>query len=189
MSNGIPSFRAFVNSRHPVWDRDYDPNTHSYRAEYLNKSNRLTISAFPGVDVVETIDDPEPDQGGPEHQEDIILKRLKVPADTVAFDFAVTSSDGNFERTASKPADARPKVINEAMPNQAWDWEVDVPGEAIYTISVRLRNKSGGGPKNTSVITLRHHLVVCLGDSIAAGQGNPEITGRVRFEVSVKILQ
>jgi GDSL-like Lipase/Acylhydrolase family len=183
-SNGIPSFRAFANSRHPVWDRDYDPNTHSYRAEYLNKkSNRLTISAFPGVDVIDTIDDPEPDQGGPDHQEDIIIKRLRVPEDTVAFDFAVTSSDGKFEKTASKPADARPKVINEAMPNQVWDWEVDVPGEDTYHISVRLRNKSGGGPKNTSVITLRDHLVVCLGDSCAAGEGNPDITGRVRFGI------
>ncbi|WP_175551650.1 GDSL-type esterase/lipase family protein [Geodermatophilus amargosae] len=180
MSNDVPTFRFLAHSRLPEPGRDYDPEVHRYSAAYVNPDGYgLTVDAFPGADVVEVIEDPEPQQGGPDNQEPIIIKRLRVPADTVAFDFTIRRSSGGFEQTVSRRIERLEGVINEAQSNAAWKLGVTVPMQGTYTCSVRLRNQSGTGPTREASLALRDRLVVVLGDSFASGEGNPDEPGEV----------
>jgi hypothetical protein len=176
-------FRVVAWSRFPTLD-DYDRTSHRYRAEFVHQTGYVVdFDAFPGADIVDTIEDPEPEQGGPGKQQTMEIKKLRLPPGTAGFDFALRSEDGTFRRT--KSTDLRPHlrdlrgVINEAQPGQEWHWQVRVPREGPYTASVRLRNESGGGPRYEHRLVIRDYYIVGLGDSFASGEGNPDRIGRV----------
>src|SRR5215212_2809800 len=107
MSDRPPLFHIDAQSRFPNRDRDYDRKENRYTAAYLNPNGYvLTVDAFPGADVIKVIEDPEPEQGGPGNQEpSTVIKRLRIPADTIAFDFTVRRRNGGFEQITSKPID------------------------------------------------------------------------------------
>lgn len=176
MSNGTPSFTVKA-SRHPVRGRDYDEKTHRYTTAYLNPTKyTLTVDAFPGTEVLIPAGDQQLSPSGNPQRKPKDIERLKVPPDTVAFEFSVKQVGKRFSKSVSRPTPVT-GVFNEDLPNQPWDFRVDVPGEGTYDITVKLRNRAGGGPQNTRRAVVKDFLVVSIGDSAASGQGNPDIPG------------
>ena len=102
-----PPLSVSVGPRHPLLGRDHDSAAHRRRPEHLEPRNHLmSADAFPGLDLVEVIDDPEPRQGGPAAQHDVRIQRLRVSVDTVAPDFSITSADGASNDPATGPKDS-----------------------------------------------------------------------------------
>jgi hypothetical protein len=175
--------RVVLGSQFPTLD-DYDRTAHRYRADFVHADAYIVFfDAFPGADVVGTIDDPEPDQGGPDNQKPPVeIKKLRLPVGTTGFDFALRSEDGSFR--TSRSTDLRPDlrdlrgIINEALPDQEWHWTVRVPREGPLIATVRFRDVSGGGPVFEHRIVIREYYIVGLGDSFASGEGNPDRKGQ-----------
>jgi hypothetical protein len=162
----------------------YDRAAHRYRADFVHPDGYVVhFDAFPGADVVQTIDDPEPDPGGPDKQKPPVeIRKLRLPVGTIGFDFAIRSEDGSFRKSQStvlRPAlrDLR-GVINDALPDQEWHWTVRVPRGGPHIATVRFRDASGGGPVFEHRVVIREYYIVGLGDSFASGEGNPDKNGQ-----------
>lgn len=181
----LPRFSIYT-SHYPVLGPNYyDAVTHLYNPDYVTpKGHDLYINAFPGEEVIETIHDPEPPQGGG-RPEDIKIYRLKVPSDTKAIDFSIEQVDGQFSDSTSMIVGDLQRSSSQRPPSlDDWSWNARVPREGIYQITVKLRNNDGGGPQGTRRITVQDFLIVSIGDSSASGQGNPDVPGRPKgFEV------
>jgi lysophospholipase L1-like esterase len=172
MAGELPNIRFQASSRLPVLGRDYDPKSHRYQELYINPAKyTVLVSAFPGVEPGGI--PPTPMPGVPPLPP---IKRLKVPADTVAFDFSVSGVGVSFSSKVSHPT----KIMAVVSPNvlaNPWNWQISLPSQGVYDFTATFRNSSGGGPRSTRRLTLKDHLVVSIGDSNASGQGNPDIPG------------
>lgn len=170
----MANFRV-IASRHPELGKDYDAKTHRYTSSYLNnKKYTLTVDAFPGKRVLINAGDRQftPRDRPSGRPRDIV--KLRIPNDTVAFDFSIKQIGKQFSAKVSHPTEVS---FEDSSTYAPWEWEITVPGEGAYEISVQLRNRANGGPKSTRRIVIRDHLVVSIGDSLASGQGNPDIPG------------
>jgi hypothetical protein len=176
MTNNLPSIRLWC-SHFPILGRDYDAKTHRYKANYVNPASySLVVSAFTRIQY--DPNDLEPVRG-----------QLALPPDTIAFDFSINRIGKQFSKRKSKPVKngiiAHDSELNNT--NKPWAWQVDIPPEeGTYDITIKLRNKSGSGPQNTRrLIVHKELLVVSIGDSLASGQGNPDVPGTpVGFDTS-----
>lgn len=76
--------------------------------------------------------------------------------------FNVKSADGSFSKDTK---------INDYTP------VVEVPKTGAYTVTIKVKNKSGQTETKSSNINFLDIVVVSLGDSYAAGEGNPDVSG------------
>ncbi|HJS06314.1 MAG TPA: hypothetical protein VJ809_01595, partial [Pirellulales bacterium] len=68
------------------------------------------------------------------------------------------------------------------LPTRQNTASVDLPGEGLYYVTLDVIH-DGQSTRETQAIPVRDFLIVSVGDSIAAGEGNPEIplTGEQKF--------
>lgn len=179
-------FIVRAESRLPKLGRDYNATTHKYTESYLHPQGYgITVDAFPGKILVSPREDQQlPPGGDPKDLEDIW--QLLCPPGTIGWEFAIEGHvDANvgmprwpFKSSGSRGLPATTGVFHEDRDDNAWNWRFIVPACGTYTITVSTLDKGGGKTLvGTKRMVLRDILVVAIGDSLSAGQGNPDVAG------------
>lgn len=190
MAQTVPArFEVKAVSRHPsLGPTYYSPVTHTFSEEYLNPSSYgILVDAFPGMVLYVKLSGQPGPVINPLLRQDIY--KLRLPEGTNGYEFSIKGTPapeisgaptaGEFNATVTKPLPSLTGIFPASgHATAAWNWRVEVPGPGTYQVSVRILNRTGGaGTAKTKTLVLRDLLVVSIGDSAAAGQGNPDIPG------------
>ena len=140
-----PRFSISTPSRHPANQKGYDAISRRYGADYVNPKFWIL-----------NLDASPGLPKGPSGD-------VEVPSDVISFTWTVNQVDGPFSlkdhRTSSPP----------------WKAEVQIPRPGEYEVSLQVNLTGGRREINTRRYRLRDFLIVGIGDSFAAGQGNPDV--------------
>jgi hypothetical protein len=181
------TFSVTAVSRHPRLGIDYDARTHRYKNSYVNPSTYgIGITDFPGKKLIKAA---SRDLGGP--MQDPLATRswwqLNVPLTTIGWEFSVIGQvtgsagglSGPFSAKHFKKLPAPVGQFDDEGTDNAWNWKFDVPGPGRYTVQVtRVDKNRQKSTTQSHDLLIEDYLVVSIGDSAAAGQGNPDIPGR-----------
>ena len=141
-------------SRHPANQEGYVPAGHHYRTDYVNPEFWvLNLKAIPS-------------QLGPHFDFLPSIFPIRIPDNIVSFKWTVTKVG------APRPLKTIIKMRSPTM----WNAEVQIPEQGEYEITLQVNLTNGEPEVHTSNYHLRDLLVVSIGDSFAAGQGNPDVT-------------
>ncbi len=142
-----PIFSIFTPSRHPANQIGYVASTHRYRSDYVNPSGWiLNLDASPGL--------PKSKNGN-----------VEVPSNITSFQWVVRQAQGGFSKT----------VMKDRTKSEMWKAEVEIPQPGQYDITLQVNLTNGQKQIGARAYRLRDFLIVSIGDSFAAGQGNPDI--------------
>jgi hypothetical protein len=140
-------FLISTPSRHPANQQGYDPTTHRYRAEYVNPNFwSIDLDASPGL--------PKNASGG-----------VQVPGDSVSFQWTVKEVQGSFSKT----------IVKDRTKSEMWKTELKLPRPGEYEVTLKVLMTGNRSQIRTHRYRLRDFLIVAIGDSFAAGQGNPDV--------------
>jgi GDSL-like Lipase/Acylhydrolase family len=143
---GVVLFSVSTPSRHPANAQAYDPNRHRYLPGYVNPRSWMLNLAAPLMFDRET--------GGP---------NPPVPPGVGDCEWRVSEIGGSFQKVLSGNARTMERVA------------VKVPRPGEYLIEHTVKRTDGGQDFHDARRYRLHDLfVVSLGDSYAAGQGNPD---------------
>lgn len=210
--NNPASFTVTATSRHPRINLEYDTEQHRYRDHHLNPSwGILEMDAFPGVESIVLgpgvgkplphkpstppqgpFDPTDPTQDLPEAPMvdddidpiDIEVVQLKIPEDTVAYDWTIRQVNGDFQARESKQVQKKQgRPVGDGKP---YEWSIRVPEPGAYRIELTLRRELGSESTHSETFQMRNFFVVSIGDSYAAGEGNPDHPGKIK-EIDVDI--
>ena len=142
----LPRFSITTPSRHPAEQVGYDPHAHRYRADYVNpKFWVLNLDGSPGL--------PKNSDGS-----------VQVPNEVTAYRWTVKEIGGAFSKG----------VVNHKS-SDIWKADIQIPHPGKYEITLQIDLKNAPSLTSTRRYRLRDFLIVGIGDSFAAGQGNPDV--------------
>src|SRR5690242_2613162 len=185
MAATVPSrFIVEAVSRHPRRGRDYDSVTHRFSDRYLDpRGYTIRVDAFPGKFLSEPAGDQQVGAGEP-HPHDIW--QLQVSPGTTGWRFSIQGQPERrlpfgprprgFSATATTRLPSRTGQFREDRDDNAWNWQVTVPGPGRYTVTVEITGRGAGSPRSHTLV-IRDFVMVSIGDSAASGQGNPDVPG------------
>jgi lysophospholipase L1-like esterase len=143
----MTKFSISTPSRHPANQNGYDATTHRYRSDYVNpKFWTLNLDASVGF----------PKQG---------FGSNRVPFNVVSYQWTVSRVGGTFSRT----------IVKHRSDEEMWKVEVQLPNPGTYEVTLQVNLINNQKEITTRRYRLRDFLIVSVGDSFAAGQGNPDV--------------
>jgi len=171
----ITEFLVKPLSRHPrQHPLAYNKVTHKYSAKYVKpekwaiqikhaliqeraekQAAAAEINPIPGKPTFEIFQEEKDKLLDRVHEINALLQAHEIR-------FNVKNSDGSFSKDTAK---------NDYTP------VVQVPAEGTYTITLKVKNNQGQTSTKSTGLTFRDILIVSLGDSYAAGEGNPDKAG------------
>jgi lysophospholipase L1-like esterase len=145
----VARFAISTPSRHPANQHGYDPDRHRYRPEYVNPPHwEINLFAAPnGIT--------EAPNGGD-----------RPPDDIVRVHWTVDQVDGAFTRAVSHGRSKSMAMLRAT---------VRVPEPGTFDVTLRLDLTDGTSVSSARRYRIRDFLIVSIGDSFAAGQGNPDV--------------
>lgn len=146
----MPRFAFFSissPSRHPANQRAYDPESHSYLAEYVRPASWLLRLSF-----------------RPARVSDVAAGRGALPDQIASYRWTIQQLAGAFKIN-----------IERSRSQFSPQMDVHVPVPATYEVTLVVRLTDGTTESNSRRYRLRDFLIVSIGDSFAAGQGNPDV--------------
>jgi hypothetical protein len=157
----LADFSIRVPTRHPAAQAGYDAERHRYRPDYVRPTGwTMELTAmFPGLD------EPPPRPLGKEL--DGVDDRPPVLPDNIeSYTWTVTELGRRppFSTT----------VTRQREMSQPWRVYVTVPRTGSYEVHLSVETTTGRIP-NSKAFRIRDTLMVSIGESMAAGQGNPDI--------------
>ena len=142
-------FSISTPSRHPAKLEGYDAVKHRYRPDYVNPPSwDLELTPFPAA----------PFSFG---------TIVKIPDEIESLEWTVKQVNGTFAIHVPR---SKPGPLESALKKTV---QVPVPGK--YEVTLQANLKDGSTETNTRIFKLRDFLIVGIGDSFAAGQGNPDV--------------
>ncbi|CAN5800299.1 hypothetical protein BH18ACT2_BH18ACT2_19920 [soil metagenome] len=158
-ARSLADFAIRVPTRHPAAHVGYDAERHRYRPDYVRPPGwEMELTAmFPGLDEpparplgkeLEGIDDHPP----------------VLPDNVRSYTWTVDEIGGSFSTT----------VTRQREMSQPWRVWVMVPRTGSYEVHLSVQTTTGR-IENSKVFRIRDSLMVSIGESMAAGQGNPDV--------------
>ena len=139
---------------------DYDARRHVYRADYITPSSYEVELSVRGDLPFERFTAP----AQPPLNRPVVIDHWITPDDVRGYRWKLTQHDGT-EVTAHTTG------AKNWVPGQV---SVSLARVGAYTVEVAEELVGGGERVTRSSWTLRDDLVICLGDSYASGEGNPD---------------
>lgn len=190
----IADFEIWADSRHAMNNANsYDSKTSSYNPGFVNPPHWvIRMDAWNGlqkfmkdqepgflplmIDPAESFQNPQIVDPG---------NGFRLPEEVISYDWSIRNDDGSFreERQShrSKFGDGKERVITQM--------DFNVPELDTYVVNLTVRFKDGTVENQAKSITLRDFLVISIGDSFSAGQGNPDKPGLTTVASQVKCEQ
>ncbi len=171
----ILKFTATPRSRHPKnYPQAYSQALHKYSEAYVNPGKwgiQITHTLANERDALKAkIAKINPNPNKPNFEKILAakmvliteLKAIEAVLNGYEIRFSVQQGGGFSKKTA----------IN------AYNPVVEVPAIGTYTVSISAKKNSGQESSSSSKVTFQDILIVSLGDSYAAGEGNPDKPGK-----------
>jgi lysophospholipase L1-like esterase len=87
----------------------------------------------------------------------------------------------NQIRRPGKVSPVPPRVPPPGPPAHSFEFIDQLPALGAYHVSLTVKNKLGQTDTKRQTVYLRDYLIVVIGDSYAAGQGDPDRIGRTKY--------
>lgn len=169
-------FDIITGSHHAEEALAYDVKAGRYDLEYANRSTTdIGLDALRGfkkniqnISMIKS--SPVPSTGdilNPPLDNLPPMQEIQVPEDILGYTWNIVQVGGVFNKTIKK----------DRTDKKMWLAIVTVPREGTFKITMSLMLKGGRIITNTKDFKIRDFLVVSLGDSLSAGQGNPDTKG------------
>lgn len=170
----ILQFTAKAVSRHPkYYPLAYNKVSHKYAASYVQPEKwGIQITHTLSKDIValrDKISKINPNPNKPNFEK-MLEEKMRLQAELDSMMAVLNSHEIRFN-VKQGGGFSRNAAIND------YDPILQVPGVGTYTVTITAKKSNGATTTKSTNITFQDILIVSLGDSYAAGEGNPDKAG------------